>query len=106
VQDFDIVSELNTFVAKSQSYEAESGSHDDLVMCLVLFSWMTTQKYFRELTDMDFRRKLEDYNREMIDEELTPFGFIEDGINRETTYKDSSGQVWSTDTELKWGNDW
>jgi len=103
LNDFDIISELNTFVSKAQSYEAESGSHDDLVMCLVLFSWMTTQKYFKELTDMDFRRKLEDFNRDMIDEELTPFGFIDDGVNDiDRTYVDGTGQVWSTDNNLKW----
>jgi len=69
----------------------------------VLFSWMTTQKYFKELTDMDFRRKLEDFNRDMIDEELTPFGFIDDGVNDiDRTYVDGTGQVWSTDNNLKW----
>ena len=103
MNDFDVISELNTFVSKGQSYEAESGSHDDLVMCIVLFSWMTTQKYFKELTDMDFRKKLEDYNRDMIDEELTPFGFIDDGVNDvDRTYVDGTGQVWSTDSNLRW----
>ena len=107
VNDFDILSELNTFVSKAQSYEAEAGSHDDLVMCLVLFGWMTSQKYFKELTDMDFRKKLEEFNKEMIDEELTPFGFIDDGYNvEERTFKDNTGQVWSTDEKLTWGNDW
>ena len=107
LNDFDIISELNTFVSKAQSYEAESGAHDDLVMCLVLFSWMTSQKYFRELTNMDFRRKLEEFNREMIDEELTPFGFIDDGISAsDATYVDTSGTLWSTEKALKWGNDW
>jgi hypothetical protein len=106
VNDFDILSELNTFVSKAQSYEAEPGSHDDLVMCLVLFGWMTTQKYFKELTDMDFRRKLEEFNKDMIEDELTPFGFIDDGVPTESTFKDNSGQVWSTDEKLTWGNDW
>jgi hypothetical protein len=106
VNDFDILSELNTFVSKAQSYEAEPGSHDDLVMCLVLFGWMTTQKYFKELTDMDFRRKLEEFNKDMIEDELTPFGFIDDGVQSESTFKDNSGQVWSTDEKLTWGNDW
>jgi len=106
VNDFDILSELNTFVSKAQSYEAEPGSHDDLVMCLVLFGWMTTQKYFKELTDMDFRRRLEEFNKDMIEDELTPFGFIDDGVPTESTFKDNSGQVWSTDEKLTWGNDW
>ena len=52
---------------------------------------------------MDFRRKLEDYNRDMIEEELTPFGFIDDGVNdTDGTYVDGTGQVWSTDSNLKW----
>jgi hypothetical protein len=68
---------------------------------------MTSQKYFRELTNMDFRRKLEEFNREMIDEELTPFGFIDDGVSAsEATYVDTSGTLWSTEKALKWGNDW
>jgi hypothetical protein len=98
---------LNTFVSKAQSYEAESGAHDDLVMCLVLFSWMTSQKYFRELTNMDFRKKLEEFNREMIDEELTPFGFIDDGVSvHDATYVDNSGTLWSNEKTTNWGNDW
>lgn len=106
VNDFDILSELNTFVSKAQSYEAEAGSHDDLVMCLVLFGWMTTQKYFKELTDMDFRKKLEEFNKDMIEDEMLPFGFIDDGVGTVETFRDNSGQVWSTDRELDWGNDW
>lgn len=107
LNDFDIISELNTFVSKAQSYEAESGAHDDLVMCLVLFAWMTSQKYFRELTNMDFRRKLEEFNREMIDEELTPFGFIDDGVSvHDATYVDNSGTLWSNEKTTNWGNDW
>lgn len=107
VNDFDIISELNTFISKGASYEADSGTHDDLVMCLVIFAWMTTQTYFRDLTDVDFRRKLEDFNREMIEDELVPFGFIDDGLgDDEKTFVDKSGTVWSTDKSLSWGNDW
>ena len=53
IQDFDIISELSTFISKGKSFEAEAGSTDDLVMCLVIFSWMANQRYFKELTDVD-----------------------------------------------------
>ena len=43
VEDADIISEFTTFIAKKQSFEAEDGHNDDLVMCLVLFAWATRQ---------------------------------------------------------------
>ncbi len=57
VSDVNIISELSTFVAKRNTYAAESGSHDDLVMPLVLFGWVSTQKYFSDLSGTD-RSKL------------------------------------------------
>ena len=40
IQDFDIINELSTFVARKGSYEATEGSHDDLAMCLgCLHGW-------------------------------------------------------------------
>ena len=43
---FDIIAELSTFISRGKSFEAEQGAHDDLVMCLVIFSWMANQRYF------------------------------------------------------------
>ena len=79
VEDFDTISELTTFIGKSSSWEADDGAHDDLVMCCVLFSWLVQQRYFRELTDQDIREKMFSEQMKMIEEELVPFGFIEDG---------------------------
>jgi len=58
IQDFDVISELSTFIAKGGSFEAEEGSHDDLVMCLVLFSWMTNQQFFADMTNTNIKQKL------------------------------------------------
>lgn len=79
VYDFETVNELSTFSKKGTSWEAESGCHDDLVMGLVLFSWLSTQKFFRELTDINTIKNLRDMNEEQMMNELTPFGIIDDG---------------------------
>jgi hypothetical protein len=79
IPDFNTIQELSRFSKKANSYEAESGSHDDLVMTLVLFSWFTDQTYFKDITDIHTMMKLREKTEEQIDEELLPFGFIDDG---------------------------
>lgn len=79
INDHDTISELSTFSKKASSYEAESGCHDDLVMCLVLFSWLSSQKYFKELTDIETMKELRDLTDDQIERTLVPFGFIDDG---------------------------
>lgn len=75
VNDFQIVQEISTFIAKGKSYEADVGNHDDLVMCLVLFSWASTQKYFTDLVESDVRLKILQENSSIIEDDMTPFGF-------------------------------
>ena len=72
IQDFDTISELSTFVARGTSYESAEGSHDDLVMTLVLFSWMTNQQFFADLTNTDVRAKLHEEQMKQIEEEQLP----------------------------------
>jgi len=79
VTDYDIIQELSTFISKGNTYAAEDGHHDDLVMCLVLFAWLLRQDYFIELTDHDVRKKLYEENVKMIENEVLPFGIIDDG---------------------------
>ena len=79
VQDFHTIQELSRFSRKGSSYEAESGAHDDLVMGLVLFAWLSDQSYFRDLTDINTMAALREKTEEQIEEELLPFGFIIDG---------------------------
>lgn len=80
LNDFEIISELSTFVSKGQSYEASSGYHDDLVASLVLLGWMTTQTYFQELTNVDTRKRIYEEKLKKLEEDLMPFGFIESDI--------------------------
>jgi hypothetical protein len=80
LNDFEIIKELTAFSVKGTSYAAEQGYHDDLVMCLVLFSWLTGQEYFKEMTDIDIRKNLLEANEKAMDEEMLPFGFIDNGM--------------------------
>ena len=79
--DYNIVKELVSYVAKNHSFEADVGHNDDLISCLVLFCWLSTQGYFSDLTNMNIRRQVFDEKLKQIEEELTPFGFIENGID-------------------------
>ena len=94
IEDFDTISELTTFIGKSTSWEADDGTHDDLVMCCVLFCWLVQQRYFRELTDQDIREKMFSEQMKMIEEDMVPFGFIEDGHDPEENSIPGDDNVW------------
>jgi hypothetical protein len=57
--------------------------HDDLVMCSVLFSWLVRQEYFKDITNDDLRQRLYEENQRMIEEDILPFGFVDDGHEEE-----------------------
>ena len=95
ITDADTIAEISTFIERKNSYSADEGYHDDLVMPLVLFSWLTTNSYFKELTNINIRKELYDARIRMIEEEITPFGFINNG-EEEVFFTDTSGQVWET----------
>ncbi len=94
--DYDIMSELTTFIQKSNSFEAEEGCHDDLAMCLVIYAWLVAQDYFKELTDQDVRKRLYDEQKNQIEQDMAPFGFMSDGLDSES-FVDADGDLWHTD---------
>lgn len=85
IDDMDIIQELYTFVAKGASFEADDGHNDDLVMCLVLFAWLTRQEYFKNLTDMDIRKDIYEDEMKRIEEDILPFGFSSTVDDQEPT---------------------
>lgn len=94
IDDFDTISEMTTFIGKNTSWEADDGAHDDLVMTCVLFSWLVQQRYFREMTDQDIREKMFAEQMKIIEEELVPFGFIEDGNDPDEYSIPGDKNVW------------
>ena len=93
--DYEIISELTTFIQKNNSFEAEEGCNDDLAMCLVIYAWLVAQDYFKELTDQDVRKRLYEEQKNQIEQDMAPFGFMNDGMD-ESTFVDSEGDRWNT----------
>jgi hypothetical protein len=93
--DADVISEISTFIQVRDSYQADEGYHDDLVMPLVLFSWLTTNPYFREMSDVNIREAMYQERIKQIEEEVVPFGFIMSGNEEELIVED--GDVWRQD---------
>ena len=97
-RDYEIISELTTFIQKKQSFEADDGYHDDLVMCLVIFAWLAVQDYFKEMTDNDVRKRIYEEQKNQIEQDMAPFGFITTGLEGGEGFVDD-GSVWYGDTQ-------
>jgi hypothetical protein len=95
-KDYDIIAELTTFIQKHNSFEAEDGCNDDLAMCLVIYAWLVAQDYFKELTDQDIRKRLYEEQKNQIEQDMAPFGFIDDGLGSDS-FVDKDGDRWFTD---------
>ena len=96
MKDYEVLSELTTFIQKNNSFEAEEGCNDDLAMCLVIYAWLVQQDYFKELTDQDVRKRLYEEQRDQIEQDMAPFGFISDGLDNDS-FVDGDGDRWFTD---------
>ena len=93
--DYDIISELTTFAQRHNSFEAEEGCNDDLAMCLVIFSWLVAQDYFKEMTDNDVRKRIYEEQKNQIEQDMAPFGFISDGLDDfSVTIDEKTGDKW------------
>ena len=103
VNDFHTIEELSTFSKKRDSYEAEEGKHDDMVMPLVLFAWLSDQQYFKEYTNINTLIKLREKTEEEVLNDMSPFGFVDDG--RDDLYEDldiptSSNWMFGVETDI------
>ena len=104
--DYDIISELTTFIQRNQSFEAEQGANDDLAMCLVIFAWLVVQPYFKEMTDNDVRKRIYDEQKNQIDQDMAPFGFILDGLDDDIVIVDKhTGDRWVSAKPNDWNVD-
>jgi hypothetical protein len=97
VEDYDVINELSTFIVKGHSYEADDGCNDDLVACLFIFTWMTDQQYFKELTDSDIRMTMMREQQDSLEQDMAPFGFVVNGLEDENIGEmvDEYGTRWA-----------
>lgn len=91
VSDYDTIKELSTFIAVGKSFEADSGHKDDLPMCLVLFSWLTSQQYFTDLGTTNIRQAFIDIQQQEF-EELPPAGTLT-GFGREQSQEEIEDMI-------------
>jgi hypothetical protein len=92
INDFDTYSELTTFVQQKNTFKAEDGANDDTVMTLVMFSWLTTQQYFKEIVNHDIRKQIQLENMNQIDDDVLPAPIIEDGLEHD--FEVWGGDLW------------
>lgn len=92
IQDFDTYSELTTFIQQKNSFSAEEGANDDMVMSLVMFSWVTTQQYFKEIVNHDIRKQIQLENMNQMDDDVLPAPIIEDGLEHD--FEIVGGDMW------------
>ena len=85
---------MTTFIQKNNSFEAEEGCNDDLAMCLVIYAWLVQNDYFKELTDQDVRKRLYEEQKNQIEQDMAPFGFMMDGLD-EGSFVDAEGDRWN-----------
>jgi hypothetical protein len=96
IQDFDVIAELSTFISNGSSFEAEEGSHDDLVMCLVLFAWLTNQQFFSDMSNVNMKEKLyREQMQQIEDEQLPTFLAGHDEIDQSNIGYVEDGAVWN-----------
>ena len=95
IVDENTILEISTFVARGQSYEASDGNHDDLMMNLVMFGYFSSTQYFGDMTDINLKDMI--FNKQMkeIDDDMVPFGFIDDGSEEIERLENPRGEGWS-----------
>ena len=101
VFDRDIISEFSTFIEHNGVFQADEGYNDDLTMTLVLFAWATNDPMFKDLMNANNRQALYSSQMKSIEDELTPFGFIDNGLSNELDVEVVGGDIWISDKYQK-----
>jgi hypothetical protein len=94
IRDQATIEELRRFAVKGKSFAAESGN-DDLVMCLVLFGWLSEQGYLKSQNDVDVRGKIAEMNRQKIDDNMLV-------VHRTDGNEDSSAPIAVKGDDNRW----
>lgn len=85
VRDADIISEMSTFARRGNTFKAEDGKNDDLMMCLVNFGYLTTTTAFKNLFDVSLRLEFVKNQINSIQENELPIGFFTNGTEIDET---------------------
>jgi hypothetical protein len=88
IRDANTIMEMSTFIARGQSFEASDGNHDDLMMNLVLFGYFAVSNSFEQITEVSLKEMMFKQRMDEIDDDVLPFGFIDDGLDNITAPMD------------------
>ena len=95
IHDANTIIEMTTFISKGTSYEASASNHDDLMMNLVLFAWFTSTDIFQSISDIDMKNMLYKEQLQAIQDDMIPFGFIENAADDKPKFEtDEDGTIW------------
>lgn len=108
VNDYQTLRELTTFIVHNQSYAAEVGNNDDIVMTLVLVGWLTLQAGFENYVGLSMRRLLMDQH-EPVTFDTPPLGYLGDlqqipilGMTQGGVEIVDDADFWQEDAEINW----
>ncbi len=102
IVDEETIKEISTFEAKGTSFEATDGNHDDLVMNYVMFGYFTGTKFFSNVTDVNLRQMLYEQRIKEIENDVVPFGVIDDGLGQIEMEVEPPGRDWSVIGARDW----
>jgi hypothetical protein len=86
VIDPETIIELSSFAPKGDSFAGSDGTHDDCVMNLVLFAWFVSTDVFKSISNVDLKELLYKERLMEIEEDMLPFGFIENTESSHSHY--------------------
>lgn len=103
INDFHVISELSSFISKNGSFEADSDADDDLVMTLVMFGWLTSQKYFHSVTNENLKQTLmKDLPQQLQEIPLAAINNY-DGLQKPSYIED--GDLWTVEESDYYNSD-
>jgi len=95
IVDENTILEISTFESRGLSYQASDGNHDDLMMNLVMFGYFVSTQYFADMTNIDIKKMLFDQRMKEIEDDILPFGFIDDGSAHIAEIENDRGHDWA-----------
>lgn len=102
VNDYNIIEELCSFIEKTNGrFEAENDKTDDLVICLVIFAWMVSTEYFKEISQTNLFESIKQHSAELTEEQFAYLGFYSNAVMESTVFEqDADGDIWMYDSDV------
>lgn len=102
IVDGPTIREFTTFVSENEKfYKAEDGYNDDMVMSLVDFGWLISQRYYKEEIENNIRRTLqEEHITKLMDSDFLPLPAYNDGSPQAGSMGD--GELWFENGDDPW----